>query len=198
MKAILIPALAVVAFAVASPAIASTVVDGKCVSVTDTAGCLFDGNINPNPDPMNVNGFKNAENAYNTYNNSHPSAAPDITLNFLGDTDDASFGALGGTFTGAGTTSGTWSLPGYLVNFVAVKAGPQFVLYQLATPADSGSWDTFDILVGRGNHPALSHLVFFGTPGGIPEPATWAMMIAGFGLTGAAMRRRKLATAVTA
>jgi hypothetical protein len=30
------------------------------------------------------------------------------------------------------------------------------------------------------------------TPGGvIPEPATWAMMIAGFGLVGAAMRRRR-------
>lgn len=27
--------------------------------------------------------------------------------------------------------------------------------------------------------------------GGVPEPATWAMMIAGFGLVGAAMRRRK-------
>ena len=198
MKAILSAAVAAAAFAFAAPALASTVVDGKCVSVADEAGCLFDGNINPNPDPTNVNGYKNAENAYNAYNNSHPSAAPDITLNFLGDTDDASFGALGGTFTGAGTTSGTWSLPGYLVNFVAVKAGPKFVLYQLATPADSGNWDTFDILVGRGNHPALSHLVFFGTPGGVPEPATWAMMIAGFGLTGAAMRRRKLATAVTA
>ena len=28
--------------------------------------------------------------------------------------------------------------------------------------------------------------------GGVPEPATWAMMIAGFGLVGAAMRRRKV------
>jgi hypothetical protein len=27
--------------------------------------------------------------------------------------------------------------------------------------------------------------------GGVPEPATWAMMIGGFGLAGAAMRRRK-------
>ena len=26
----------------------------------------------------------------------------------------------------------------------------------------------------------------------VPEPATWAMMIAGFGLTGGAMRRRTL------
>ena len=27
-------------------------------------------------------------------------------------------------------------------------------------------------------------------PGGVPEPATWAMMLAGFGLTGATLRRR--------
>ena len=30
---------------------------------------------------------------------------------------------------------------------------------------------------------------------GVPEPATWALMIAGFGLTGAAMRRRATAAA---
>lgn len=36
---------------------------------------------------------------------------------------------------------------------------------------------------------------FLNTPGGsvVPEPATWAMMIMGFGLVGAAMRRRALA-----
>ena len=28
-------------------------------------------------------------------------------------------------------------------------------------------------------------------PGGVPEPASWALMIAGFGLVGAAARRRK-------
>ena len=31
--------------------------------------------------------------------------------------------------------------------------------------------------------------------GAVPEPATWAMMIGGFGLVGAAMRRRAAATA---
>jgi hypothetical protein len=31
--------------------------------------------------------------------------------------------------------------------------------------------------------------------GGVPEPATWAMMIAGFGLVGAAMRRKQAALA---
>lgn len=38
---------------------------------------------------------------------------------------------------------------------------------------------------------ASSNAVLYGTTGVIPEPATWAMMIAGFGLTGAAMRRRR-------
>ena len=29
----------------------------------------------------------------------------------------------------------------------------------------------------------------------VPEPSTWALMIAGFGLAGAALRRRRAATA---
>ena len=36
----------------------------------------------------------------------------------------------------------------------------------------------------------VSEVTFDGTAG-IPEPATWAMMIAGFGLVGAAARRRR-------
>lgn len=42
---------------------------------------------------------------------------------------------------------------------------------------------------------ASSDIVLFSTqPGGsVPEPATWAMMIGGFALAGAAMRRRKAA-----
>ena len=37
-----------------------------------------------------------------------------------------------------------------------------------------------------------------GVSGGVPEPASWALMIAGFGLTGAAMRRRAQVLIVTA
>ncbi len=36
----------------------------------------------------------------------------------------------------------------------------------------------------------------FGKSGAIPEPATWAMMIGGFGLAGAALRRRRAGLAV--
>lgn len=39
------------------------------------------------------------------------------------------------------------------------------------------------------------HGLTIGTSGAVPEPASWAMLIAGFGLTGAAMRRRRAAIA---
>jgi hypothetical protein len=35
-----------------------------------------------------------------------------------------------------------------------------------------------------------------GDPGGVPEPATWAMMLGGFALAGVAMRRRRHAALV--
>ncbi len=177
-------ATAVLAAAFATPAMASTVVSSNCVSVTDNSGCLFDGNISDIADPGNVNSYKNAEAAYNLFNDTHPSANPDITLNLLGGTDSG----FPGSWTGAGTSSGTWNLAGYLVDFIAVKASNQFVLYQI-TPASSGTWNTLNIPYRRDPHD-VSHLMFFGTKGGVPEPAAWAMMLAGFGLVGSSMRRR--------
>ena len=41
-----------------------------------------------------------------------------------------------------------------------------------------------------------SEISFFGSPGGVPEPATWAMMLAGFGLAGVALRRRSVRPSV--
>ena len=38
----------------------------------------------------------------------------------------------------------------------------------------------------------------FGGPGAVPEPASWAMLIAGFGLVGAVSRRRRGAASVAA
>ncbi len=48
-------------------------------------------------------------------------------------------------------------------------------------------------LPGGGNYFAVDNLSI--DTGAVPEPASWALMIAGFGLVGAAMRRRALATA---
>lgn len=172
----------------ALPASASTVVDGKCVSVTASAGCLFSGNINSNGNG-NSNSYVNAQYAYNTYNNTHPLANPDILLNVIAASDDPNFASFG-AITGTGS-SGTWALGNYLVNFVAVKASDNFVLYQLASPSSSGTWNTFNIPYSESAHD-LSHLVFFGSAvSAVPEPATWAMMLFGFGAMGASLRRSR-------
>jgi hypothetical protein len=165
---------------------AGPIVEANCNSVASPAGCLFQGNINDNPNPANANSYKNAEALYNLFNDTHPSANPDITLNFLFSTS-----ITPGLITGGGTSSGTWSLPGYQVDFIAVKAADNFVLYQI-NAASSGSWNTFNIPYNNNPHE-LSHIVFFGREGAVPEPAAWGMLIGGFGLAGAAMRRRRVA-----
>jgi hypothetical protein len=43
---------------------------------------------------------------------------------------------------------------------------------------------------GSANLIAFDNITFGSATPGVPEPATWAMMIGGFGLVGAAMRRR--------
>jgi hypothetical protein len=161
---------------VASPALASTVVVGQCDQVTDgdADGCLFSGNINENPDPTNVNSYKNAEAAYNAF------LDPDILLNWITATDAPDFASFG-TFTGAGGTSGTFNLPGWDIDYFAVKAGDQFWLYEYD---GTNTWS----IPGQN---AISHIAFFGDPGGVPEPSTWAMMLLGFGAAGFALRRRR-------
>ncbi len=95
-------------------------------------------------------------------------------------------------------TAGTWSLPGYNVDYLAVKAGSNFILYKLAVPASSGTWSTAGLTNRHGNLLDLSHLSFFGSvAGAVPEPATWAMMIGGCGMVGGAMRRRRVSTKVS-
>jgi hypothetical protein len=183
------------ALVIASPAAATStvdVVDGKCISVANAAGCKFTGNIGPAA--FNLE----AQTSYNLYNNTHATANPDITLNFLAATDDS--------FAGFGQTSGTWETPGFLVDFLAVKAGNFFILYQLAAPASSGSWTTAGLTNKHGTLQGLSHLTFFGTAddggGGsgsdVPEPASWMTMILGMGLVGVGMRRRSARVSVTA
>ena len=171
---------AVAAFAVATPAAASTVVIGSCDSVTDgdADGCLFSGNINANPDPTNVNSYKNAEAAYNALMD------PDITLNWLTASDAADFADFGTITMNPGGTSGTFDLSGFILEYYAVKYGTQFTLYEYLGTDGTGSWMT------DGKH-GVSHIAFFGRPNDVPEPATWAMMLLGFGGAGIALRRRR-------
>lgn len=188
MKLLVKSVLAAVVFSSLSvSAFASSVVDGKCTSVASSNGCLFSGNINGNSKAGNASSYLNAQNAYNLYNDTHPSANPDITLKFLGDTVDG----FPGTFTGGSGIFGTWTLnSGFLANFVAIKSSNAFILYQI-NPANSGTWSSAGLMNNNDGIHELSHLVFFGTQGAVPEPATWMMMLIGFGLIGSVMRNRK-------
>ena len=179
MRKLILAVASVVAFTTA-PANASSVVEAGCDSVTDgdAAGCLFSGNINENPDPTNVNSYKNAEAAYNAF------LDPDITLNWLTSTDASDFGDFGSFTADADGLTGTFDLSGYNIEYYAVKYGPEFTLYEYLGTDGTGTWQT------DGKH-GVSHIAFFGTPGVVPEPATWAMMILGFAGIGFIAYRRK-------
>jgi hypothetical protein len=205
----------------AGSAQATTVlVDGSCVSVTDSDGCLFQGTINDQYYSTvllgsHPNSYLNAVIAYNNYVATNPSAGPAINIAPIGESAGApSLGDINATtdqilapdgttvigeidFTQTDVTSlklrsGTWELYAGEPDaaFLAVDAGQEFVLYQLSNPSTSGDWDTFD-LPGEiaGQNPKLYRLVLFtDPPAGVPEPATWAMLLLGFGMVGASMR----------
>ncbi len=169
------------AFTFGTAAQASTVIATSCDPVTDgdSAGCRFSGNINANTNAANVNSHKNAEAAYNVW--AVGTGNPTITLNWITSTDAADFSNFG-TFTGAGQTSGTFSLPGWDIDYFAVKASNEFVLYEYI---GSNTWTT-------GNQHGVSHIAFFGTQApAVPEPGTWAMMLLGFAGAGVAIRRSR-------
>lgn len=142
--------------------------------------CVFSGNINASA--SGNASYLLTEAAYN------PLSFADIDLNPILSTGNG-VGA-NGAFNPGSTTSGTWNLAGYNVDFIAIKGGNSFALYR--TTGSSGTWSTSALVNGGGNTPGLSHLVFFGTlAAAVPEPSTWALMILGFGVAGASMRQRK-------
>lgn len=91
---------------------------------------------------------------------------------------------------------------------VSVMAGSTTGSFTLARPASGFVWQTLSLgFVGSVGGSTVIN--FAGTDGffytgldnvvvvaaGIPEPATWGMMIAGFGMVGVAARRRKTTVA---
>lgn len=94
---------------------------------------------------------------------------------------DLGIGAFEGI--GAGGDSGT----GYFVDG-KLAAVHSFALWYRADES-ANRFGQF-----KGSVPIYFHKEWIQTAA-IPEPGTWAMMIAGFGLVGAAARRRRLATA---
>ena len=77
-------------------------------------------------------------------------------------------------------------------------------IFSMIDEAVSGYQYVSAIVLGTGsdtlvftayNDPAFTYLDDVSVSGAVPEPSTWAMTIVGFGLLGATVRRRRLATA---
>lgn len=116
-----------------------------------------------------------------------------------------------GVLTIAAIAASTLSVPAFAATF----AGPNYVLTQAEARALNGKQFENDLQLNYfrlyGKLPVKGAPIILTTPegpqelpaepdvlpvaGAVPEPATWAMMIGGFGLTGFAMRRRQAAVA---
>jgi len=74
----------------------------------------------------------------------------------------------------------------------AVRDEANNILASLDGLTDTGEYDFF-----VATNPDKQDLLYFVPKAPVPEPATWALMIAGFGLVGASMRRRAARTTVS-
>jgi PEP-CTERM motif len=97
-----------------------------------------------------------------------------------------------GPYSGDGSQASHWKANGTCSNFIGIM-NPYVCNGRngTVTSADIALFDAigwnFNVDAGNANL-AYSTLDIYA--GGVPEPASWALMIAGFGLAGAAMRRR--------
>lgn len=163
---------------------AVSLVTGQCFAVNTTDGCKFNGIINSQADADTLEGLYNALHAdidLNRLGKLDQGAGLDAFLSNIIIKDSDPNEIIGATFTRSG----------WLIDHYALKAGTNAVLFAVGTPGDSFSFN----MSALGNK-GVSHIVLFGREGSVPnvvpEPATWAMMLGGFGLIGGALRRRKL------
>ena len=107
-----------------------------------------------------------------------------ISLNITGRSSFFSTAAFNGYEFSGLAAGGVWTGYTLSTNFVGLDASRvQFTpdaLFVNMQGINAATGDTFTFTLTPGN-----------ANGGVPEPASWALMIGGFGLAGAALRRRR-------
>ncbi len=213
------------ATALASPSVAAVVVDGATPS---SFTVVYNGNVNQTPVPgltasMTLN-FLNTSNAGKTYNFSYSltntSSAPITASRVSGFGINTTPNIV--SATASGPTFTQTHVPGSFPNQggtleVCINASNQcqgggnggvtfgntgtgnFSL-TFASAQSQISMDAFAVRYQSitGTQLGTSGTGFGHVPPAVPEPATWAMMIFGFGAVGGAMRYRRRVTFATA
>lgn len=114
--------------------------------------------------------------------------AQSVFVNFLNREDEAIDEFLTRSLSGSVAVSGDQSFKVFasLGTFAALNNNPGFVTMDF----------THTGKIGVQAAPGVTYTSASGVflAGGVPEPATWAVMIMGFGLAGGALRRRRFAT----
>jgi hypothetical protein len=145
-------------------------------------------------------------------------AVPDLLGNqYSHNIPDPNFNILDVTITGTGAGDGTFTNADFAFYYFAAYGPLDFTKELVGQVMDNGcafgsfgacyggpSGD-FNLFGNGGNAPSGTFYFQLTTtsgdtlnvtsiaPGGVPEPANWAMLIAGFGLVGAAARQRRVA-----
>ncbi|SNS46228.1 PEP-CTERM protein-sorting domain-containing protein [Sphingomonas laterariae] len=120
---------------------------------------------------------------------------------YTGDVLSVSSNSITTTFNTAVNNFGFYAEPNDFSSFlVTLTTGDGAVLNQLVTGQagakffgwNGGPITSFTVSAAPGaNGFAFGDFFYEGVSGAVPEPATWAMMISGFGLVGGAMRRSR-------
>ncbi len=189
-------AIAVAAICAASSASAAT------ITYTDAnRGPVYLQRFNPLLGTLQSVTFNNRTSVTNFYNYTGDPSAPAPLVRITGTIGDPAFGRV----TVDEFVQSSFSAPNQILVNIVKTATPTFTT-NLSTYIGSGSYALgFYNLTAPGYTPAPSGgsfsnvsvtYTYLANVGGVPEPATWAMMLTGFGMVGGATRYRRRKTAI--